>query len=87
MINTFEKILLDVLKGGEIAAPIFIHSPGGIAILNASEEGLAALLGQFGKKMMTPTSGTANFVPGPLTAPPKSGETVMNPNPAMTRVE
>lgn len=54
--NTFEKILLDILKGGEIAAPIFIHSPGGIALLNASEEGLAALLAHFGKKMMTPAT-------------------------------
>lgn len=42
--SIFEQILVDVLVAGRIIAPIFIHSPKGVAILNASEDGVAAIL-------------------------------------------
>lgn len=42
--NFFEKFLRDLLIAGEFVGPIFIKSQHGVAILNASEEGLAAIL-------------------------------------------
>lgn len=42
--NIFEKILRDAIIAGEIIVPIFIHSQQGVAILNASEEGLTAIV-------------------------------------------
>jgi hypothetical protein len=40
----FETLLRDLMIGGAYIAPIFIHSKNGIAILNASEAGAAAIL-------------------------------------------
>lgn len=45
--NFFEKLLIGLLKAGTVVGPIFVHSQHGVAILNASEEGLAAVLGEF----------------------------------------
>ena len=42
--NIFETILRDLLLAGQIVGPIFIKSQHGTAILNGSEEGLAAIL-------------------------------------------
>jgi hypothetical protein len=42
--NLFEQILRDVLLAGQVAGPIFIHSPHGVAILNGTQDGLAAIL-------------------------------------------
>lgn len=42
--HIFEQVLVDLLIGGKIVGPIFIHSAKGTAILNATEEGLAAIL-------------------------------------------
>lgn len=42
--NLFERILRDILLAGTYTLPVFIHSQHGIAILNASQEGLIAIL-------------------------------------------
>lgn len=42
--HIFETILRDALLAGRVVAPVFIHSPRGIAILNATEDGLLAIL-------------------------------------------
>ena len=42
--NTFENILAGLLQGTEATVPIFVHSPEGILILNASETILASIL-------------------------------------------
>lgn len=43
-LNFFETFLRDLILAGTAIGPVFIHSQHGIAILNASEEGLAAIL-------------------------------------------
>lgn len=45
--NPFEKILLGILSAAPSTIPVFVHSPQGIAIVNASEILLAAILAQF----------------------------------------
>lgn len=45
--NVFETILKDLVIAGKIVGPIFIHSAHGTAILNASEEGLQAIVGAY----------------------------------------
>ena len=45
--NTFENILVGLLQGTEATVPIFVHSPQGILILNASETILASILLRF----------------------------------------
>lgn len=52
--NAFEKVLLGLLQGGEIAAPLFVHSAHGTLILNASEGVLAGVLAQFAPKVVAP---------------------------------
>lgn len=42
--SKFELFLIALLKTGQTIGPIFIHSQHGTAILNASEEGVAAIL-------------------------------------------
>lgn len=42
--NLFETILRDMILAGQIIGPIFIHSSQGVAILNASEQGLSAIV-------------------------------------------
>jgi len=44
-LSLFEKIVRDLIEAGEMVVPIFIHSPRGVAILNASEEGMSAIIG------------------------------------------
>lgn len=41
--SLFEKILQSMLLAGEIAVPLFVHSPHGLLIANASEEFVASL--------------------------------------------
>lgn len=45
--NAFEKVLLGILATATTAAPIFVHSPQGLVVLNASEQLLANILVQF----------------------------------------
>ena len=42
--SIMSKIFSDLLIAGEILGPVFIHSAHGTAILNASEETVAALV-------------------------------------------
>lgn len=42
--NLFETIVRDLVIAGSYVGPIFIHSPHGVAILNGTEEGIAAIL-------------------------------------------
>lgn len=42
--SIFEEILVAALTAGKVIGPVFIHSAHGTAILNASEDGLAAIL-------------------------------------------
>ncbi len=50
--NLFGDILTLILQAGETVAPIFIHSPKGIMVLNASEE-LAATLANIAQTVAT----------------------------------
>jgi hypothetical protein len=54
--NAFENIAIGLLQAAEIEAPLFIKSPQGTLILNASEVLLASIL--------------ARFVPAQPSAPP-----------------
>ena len=56
--NAFETFLLKLVTIGAEAAPTFVHSAGGIAILNASEELFAAILSQIQKPPATTTTTT-----------------------------
>lgn len=42
--SIFEEILVGLLTAGKIVGPVFVHSDHGTAILNATEEGLAAIV-------------------------------------------
>jgi hypothetical protein len=42
--SIFETILQDLIVAGSIIGPIFIHSAHGVAILNASEEAVTAIV-------------------------------------------
>lgn len=57
--NAFETFLLDFFKAAVATAPsilpIFVHSPNGIAVLNASEEFAGALTQQLAQPPATPT--------------------------------
>ena len=62
--NFFETFLRDLLLAGAYVGPIFIKSTRGVAILNASEEGVAAILqahqpASTGAKAVTPISNSA----------------------------
>jgi hypothetical protein len=59
--NAFENIVIGLLQAAEIEAPLFIKSPQGSLILNASETLLASILARF-----------APQTPAPVTAPPVS---------------
>ena len=54
--TNLEKLLLGLLAGAATDAPIFVHSPQGLLILNASEGLLAGILSEFTPK---PTATTA----------------------------
>jgi hypothetical protein len=45
--NAFENIVVGLLQAAEIEAPLFIKSPQGNLILNASEVLLASILSRF----------------------------------------
>jgi hypothetical protein len=45
--NAFENIAIGLLQAAEIEAPLFIKSPQGTLILNASEVLLASILSRF----------------------------------------
>ena len=51
--SVFEQILVDLILGGKILGPVFIHSNQGTAILNASAEGLNAILAAHQQAQMT----------------------------------
>jgi hypothetical protein len=48
--SVFEKLILGLLTAATAEAPIFIHTPQGIAVFNASEILLASILAQFAPK-------------------------------------
>lgn len=52
--SKFETFLKDLILAGSVVAPIFIHSNQGVAILNASEEGLAAILTAHAQNQSSP---------------------------------
>ena len=45
--NAFENIAIGLLQAAEIEAPLFVKSPNGTVILNASEVLLASILARF----------------------------------------
>jgi hypothetical protein len=45
--NAFENIAIGLLQAAEIEAPLFVKSPQGTLILNASETLLASILARF----------------------------------------
>jgi len=45
--NAFENIAIGLLEAAQIEAPLFIKSPQGTLILNASEVLLASILARF----------------------------------------
>jgi hypothetical protein len=45
--NAFENVVIGLLEAAEIEAPLFIKSPQGSLILNASETLLASILARF----------------------------------------
>jgi len=45
--NAFENVVIGLLQGAEIDAPLFVKSPQGNLILNASETLLASVLARF----------------------------------------
>lgn len=54
MKNFIEKLALAFLAGGEQVAPIFVHSPHGLLIFNASEEFVAAAIAALNKPAVEP---------------------------------
>jgi hypothetical protein len=48
--NAFEKIIMGILAVAPAEIPIFVHSPGAIAIVNASEILIGSILQQFAPK-------------------------------------
>ena len=54
--NAFENIVLGLLQAAEIDAPLFIKSPQGTLILNASEVLLASILARFVPQTPTPVT-------------------------------
>lgn len=48
--STLEKIFLGLLAAAPAIAPVFIHSPQGLLVLNASETLLAGVLSEFAPK-------------------------------------
>jgi hypothetical protein len=54
--NPFEKVLLGLLAGAIADAPLFVGTPQGILILNASEALLAGILAQFAPKPAAPVA-------------------------------
>jgi hypothetical protein len=59
--NAFENVVVGLLQGVEIDAPLFVKSAQGNLILNASETLLASVLARF-----------APPTPAPAQAPPVS---------------
>ena len=58
--NAFENIVVGLLQAAEVEAPLFIKSPQGTLILNASEVLLASILARF-----APAQPAAATVPVP----------------------
>ena len=61
--NAFENIVLGLLQGAEIDAPLFIKSPHGSLILNASENLLASVLNRFASPPAAPAPATGPTPP------------------------
>ena len=62
--NLFETKLRDLLIAGSITGPVFIHSAHGVAILNATETGLAAILQAHSQAQATPVVANGTTVTG-----------------------
>jgi hypothetical protein len=58
--NAFENIAIGLLQAAEIEAPLFVKSPQGMLILNASEVLLASILARF-----APTQPAVAAAPAP----------------------
>jgi hypothetical protein len=58
--NAFENIAIGLLQAAEVEAPVFIKSPQGTLILNASEVLLASILARF-----APAQPAAPVAPAP----------------------
>jgi hypothetical protein len=61
--NAFENVILGLLQGVEMDAPLFIKSPHGNLILNASENILASVLGRFAPPAVPPAPAAAPAPP------------------------
>jgi len=61
--NAFENIVLGILQGAEIDAPLFIKSPHGSLILNAGENLLASVLARFASPTVPPAPATGTTPP------------------------
>lgn len=59
--NAFENVVIGLIEAAEIEAPLFIKSPQGTLILNASEVLLASILARF-----------VTAAPAPAQTPPVS---------------
>ncbi|MDP9024314.1 MAG: hypothetical protein M3N13_02915 [Candidatus Eremiobacteraeota bacterium] len=56
--NAFEKLFLGFLDAAPAVVPIFVHSPQGLLVLNASEILLAGVLARFAPKAAAPAVAT-----------------------------
>jgi hypothetical protein len=61
--NAFENIAIGLLQAAEIEAPLFIKSPQGTLILNASEILLASILARFSPAQPAVAAAPASAVP------------------------
>jgi hypothetical protein len=61
--NAFENIAIGLFEAAEIDAPLFIKSPQGTLILNASEVLLASILSRFAPAPPTAPASTALAAP------------------------
>jgi hypothetical protein len=63
--NAFENIAIGLLEAAELEAPLFIKSPQGMLILNASEILLSSILARFAPAQAVAIA--APSVPAPAT--------------------
>jgi hypothetical protein len=61
--NAFENIAIGLLQAAEIEAPLFVKSPHGTVILNASEVLLASILARFSTAQPAVAAAPAPAVP------------------------
>ena len=61
--NAFENFAIGLLQAAEIEAPLFVKSPQGMLILNASEVLLASILARFSTTQPAVAAAPAPAVP------------------------